>query len=70
METTNEIRSVMEISGAMYWKVEAMSEIISWVSMMKGTVVQSSINEKYNEARNLNETRWRGNRCNDKIPWK
>ena len=55
----NEIRSVMETSGEMNWKVKAMSEIILWVSMMKGTVDKSIMNENYDEGRKWNEI-WYG----------
>ena len=60
----------METSGEMNWKVKGMSEIISWVSMMKGTVVKSRIYEKYDEGRKWNEICYGGNRCNETMPWK
>ena len=46
----------METSREMYWKVKAMSEIMLWVSMIKGTVVKSSMNEKYDEG--SSEVKW------------
>ena len=54
MEATIEISSEMKTLGEMNWKLKAMSEIISWVSMMKGTVVKSRMNEKYDKG-TLNE---------------